>query len=55
METYVIGVKGAPKGSKLPYYLVAIRKFEVQALLDSGVSVNCIDADLADCAGCMIS
>ena len=55
METHVMGVEGAPEGSKLLYYPVAVRKFEVQALLDSGASVNCIDADLADRAGCVIS
>ena len=51
MEIHVIGMKGAPEGSKLLYYPVWVRKLEVQALLDSGASVNCIDADLADKAG----
>ena len=55
METHIMGVEGASEGSKLLYYPVAIWKFEVQALLDSGASVNCIDTDLADCAGCVIS
>ena len=55
METHVMGVEGAPEGSKLLYYPVAVQKLEVQALLDSGASVNCIDADLADRAGYVIS
>ena len=54
METYVMGVEGAPEGSKLLYYPVWVRKLEIQALLDSGASVSCIDADLADKAGCVI-
>ena len=55
METHVMGVEGAPEGSKLLYYPVSVRKYEVQALLDSGASVNCIDADLADRAGGVIT
>ena len=48
METQVMGVEGAPAGSKLLYYPVSVCKHTTQALLDSGASVNCIDADLAD-------
>ena len=55
METQVISVEGAPAGSKLLYYPVSVRKYATQALLDSGASVNCIDADLADRAGGVIT
>ena len=51
METQVMGVEGAPTGSRLLYYPVSVRKCATQALLDSGASVNCIDAELADRAG----
>ena len=54
-ETHVMGVEGAPGGSRLLYYPVAIRRQATQALLDSGASVNCIDADLADKAGGVIT
>ena len=46
-----MGIEGAPKGSRLLYYPVSVRKQAMQALLDSGASVNCIDADLANRAG----
>ena len=55
METQVIGIKGALADSKLLYYFVSVRKHATQALLDSGASVNCIDADLADRAGGIIT
>ena len=54
METQVMGVEGAPTGSRLLYYSVSVRKCATQALLDSGASVNCIDAELADRAGGVI-
>ena len=54
-ETHVIGVQGAPVGSRLLYYPVSVRRQATQALLDSGASVNCIDADLADKARGIIS
>ena len=55
IETQVMGIEGALAGSKLLYYPVSIRNHATQALLDSGTSVNCIDADLADRAGGMIT
>ena len=54
-ETQVMGIEGAPAGSRLLYYPVTIHKQTTQALLDSGASVNCIDAELADRAGGVIS
>ena len=51
----MIGIEGAPKGSQLLYYPVSVCKQTTQALLDSGASVNCIDADLANRAGGVIS
>ena len=50
-----MGVEGAPAGSRLLYYPVLVRRQATQALLDSGASVNCIDSDLADKAGGVIS
>ena len=50
-----MGVEGAPAGSRLLYYPVSVRRQATQALLDSGASVNCIDSDLADKAGRVIS
>ena len=51
METYVIGVEGTPNDPKLLYYLVSVRKWPTQALLDSGASANCIDETLVDKVG----
>ena len=55
VETQVIGIEGAPKGSWLLFYPVSVRKQATQALLDSGASVNYINADLANRAGGVIS
>ena len=46
IEIKVMEVAGAPTGAKLLYYPLQIRQARVKALLDSGASVNCIDADL---------
>ena len=56
METQVMGVEGAPTGSRLLYYPVSVRKCRPpKRCLDSGASVNCIDAELADRAGGVIT
>ena len=51
LETKVIEVAGAPGGAKLLYYPLQVRRKKVKALLDSGASVNCIDADLVRSIG----
>ena len=46
LETKVMEIAGAPAGAKLLYYPLQIRQKRIRALLDSGASVNCIDAAL---------
>ena len=48
-------IAGAPAGAKLLYYPLQIRQRKVRALLDSGASVNCIDADLVYAVGGCVS
>ena len=51
IEIKVMEVAGAPTGAKLLYYPLQIRQVWVKALLDSGASVNYIDADLVRSVG----
>ena len=51
MELKVMDIDGAPEGSRLLYYPVRVRSHSTKALLDSGASVNCIDADIVNRVG----
>ena len=55
LETKVMEVAGAPAGARLLYYPLQIRHKRVKALLDSGASVNCIDAELVRQVGGILS
>ena len=51
MELKVMEIEGAPEGSRLLYYPVKVCSYATKALLDSGASVNCIDADIVNKVG----
>ena len=55
VATKVLGVEGAPQGARLLHYAVRMGKKEVHVLLDSGASVNCIDEEVLNKVGGVIS